>query len=286
MKSSPKESKTPFYFQCLKDALSLRCQKNPSYSLRAFARALRLDPTALSRILSGKQVPSLKVAHQCIQVLELGPEQSRKFLLSLAKSQAQRNLRRRPPRGFSDLADLYIQSPSDLVVTPLDNESYQVIAEWFHAAILELTFSDDFKSNAKWVASQLGISPITAKLAIDRMLDLRLLKKGPRGQLLKTHKQLDTVDRHLSSPALRKGQKQFLEKAIESVENDSIDERDMSFMVMNIDPSKIPEAKKMIVHFRQVLCKYLESGKRGRVYNLQISLYPLQKKFSKPGVKK
>jgi hypothetical protein len=48
-------------------------------------------------------------------------------------------------------------------------------------------------------------------------------------------------------------------------------------MTMSIDPAMLPEAKAQIEQFTQSLCKLLESGKRRQVYELGISLFPIQK---------
>jgi uncharacterized protein (TIGR02147 family) len=95
--------------------------------------------------------------------------------------------------------------------------------------------------------------------------------------VVKTEERLSTADKHLTTPALRKNQRQLLEKAIDSLENDPIELRSMTSMTTAIDPRRIPEAKEMIRHFNRTLCAFLEGGNRTQVYNLGIALYPLQK---------
>jgi uncharacterized protein (TIGR02147 family) len=77
---------------------------------------------------------------------------------------------------------------------------------------------------------------------------------------------------------LKRRQKQILEKALEALENDPIETRSMTGMTMAIDPSKIPEAKKLISEFNRKMSKFLETGKKSEVYELQISLFSLQKR--------
>ena len=40
---------------CLRNELERRCKANPAYSLRAFAKFLGVDPSFLSKVLSGKR---------------------------------------------------------------------------------------------------------------------------------------------------------------------------------------------------------------------------------------
>ena len=264
---TPKAS--AFYQKRLKEELANRCERNPRYSVRAFARALQIDAGALSRILAGKQVPSYKLSKQLMDALDMNQAEQRLFLSSLADVQKARGLERLSP-VFAAFDQAFPEQREFSI------DVYRVIADWYHIAIMELTFVEGFQPTARWVAKQLGISAVEAQLALDRLLELGLLeKKGTK--VIKSAKQLTTADKHLTTPALRKNQRQLLEKAIDSLENDPIDSRNVSSMTMAIDPSKLPAAKEMIREFNRKLCAFLEDGKKKRVYNLGIALYPLQK---------
>jgi len=84
-------------------------------------------------------------------------------------------------------------------------------------------------------------------------------------------------DKDLTTPALRKHQKQLLEKAILSLENDPIEIRNMSGMMMVADPALIPEAKKLIEECSKKVSRLLQSGRKTQVYQFHVSLYPIQK---------
>ena len=75
----------PFYINYLNQVLSDRIDSNPKYSLRSFARSLEVDPSHLSKILSRKIIPSLKMAEAIIKKLELENEKKKKFIESLAE---------------------------------------------------------------------------------------------------------------------------------------------------------------------------------------------------------
>lgn len=81
--------------------------------------------------------------------------------------------------------------------------------------------------------------------------------------------------------ALRKLARQLLQKAIDSLESQSMDERDVTHVTMAIDPSRLPEAKKMIAKFRRDLCAFLEQGRRTEVYAFSPALFRISKKQKK-----
>ena len=62
------------YKMFLRGELHKRCQKNPNYSLRGFARALQIDPGILSRVLANKRTFSDRVARRVIKNLSMSPE--------------------------------------------------------------------------------------------------------------------------------------------------------------------------------------------------------------------
>jgi len=214
-------------------------------------------------------VPSWKMAKSLLGILDLSPEERDLFMNSLAEYHRARGLRLNP-----EIRKLNTQPEPH--ARELTAETFRVISDWYHYAILELTYTKGFKPEPKWIAKELGISEMEAKLAIQRLVSLELLTEM-KGTLKKTDATLTTADRQITTPALKRRQKQVLEKAIQSLESDPIEIRDTTALCMAIDPKKIPEAKWRIQEFKRSLCEFLESGDRAQVYELAISLFPTQK---------
>lgn len=259
-------SSAPYYRLYLQSELSRRCRKNPRYSLRAFAGHLGMDPGAFSRILSGKRPLSPRLAKKLSDTLSLAPNDQLRFLNSVAQD-----------RAWQGMRTLMGPAPSPEVTEEISHDRFQVIADLYHYAILELTYVEGFRPDARWIARALGITAIEAQLALARLLRLGLLEKKD-GTFKKTKKQITTKDKHATTPALRRHQKQSLSGASESLERDPIEDRDITSMTMAVDPDKLPLAKRLIAEFTQQLCETLETGRQRRVYELGIHLYPLQKK--------
>ena len=259
-----------FYQDCIHAELNRRLQKNRAYSLRAFAKALRLEAGALSQYLSGKRVPSYKAAQKILRGLELTPEQEKRFLGSLARHHQSRGLKRMSP-AFKPSVE------PELPSRELTAELFQAVSEWYHYAILLLTEVEGFRPDPRWIAKQLGISLLEAKLGMERLRQLELLQ-DMGGKLRFVDQNITTANKAITTPALRRRQRQILEKAIDSLENDPIETRSMTGMTMAIDPAKLPEAKKLISEFNRQMSRFLETDHRKEVYELQIALFPLQKK--------
>lgn len=227
-----------------------RCQKNPRYSLRAFAAFLELDASTISQILAGKRSPSKKSLIAICERLSATPKEL-KILGILSKDNSQ---------------DFY----------QISMDTFSVLADWYHFAILELTFVSNFKSDAKWIAGQIGISATEAKSAIERLLRLGLLTTQ-NGSLKKSHESITNHTGINTSVARRTLQKQIITKALAAVDEIPQDVKDITSITMAIDPKNLDQAREVIKKFRRDLCTLMETGSQSRVYNLAIQLYPISK---------
>jgi uncharacterized protein (TIGR02147 family) len=108
------------------------------------------------------------------------------------------------------------------------------------------------------------------------LISLGILDRNENGKLFRTSSHFTTTT-DVASSGLRHFQKQILEKAILSLENDPIEERDITSITVAIDESKIKEAKQEIKKFRLKMSEFLGTGERTRVYNLGIHLIPISK---------
>ncbi len=83
-------SNLSFHIQVLFDELRQRKQKNPLYSMRAFANQLEIHPSALSRAMAGKEELSLQACARMIKRLPLSDEDKVRFVTSVADEKYER----------------------------------------------------------------------------------------------------------------------------------------------------------------------------------------------------
>lgn len=229
-----------------------RCQKNTRYSLRAFAGLLDVDASTISQILSGKRSPSKNSLVRICEKLSASPKDLK--VLGIHR--------------IEDETDDFYQ---------LSIDTFSVLADWYHFAILELTYVSGFQSDAKWISQMLGISIVETKSAIERLLRLNLLSQK-NGKLFKTH---ETITNHtgLNTSVARKTlQKQVIQKSLTAIDETLQEEKDITSITMAIDPKNLDKAREMIKKFRRELCTLLEEGEQSRVFNLAVQLYPISKK--------
>jgi uncharacterized protein (TIGR02147 family) len=175
-------------------------------------------------------------------------------------------------------ADEATSTPSAPPFHQLSQDTFTVISDWYHYAILELIHVRDFEPIPAWVARRLGITVVEARAAVERLERVGLLEITATGQWRTCTGHNSNASADLRAAANRKLQRQVLEMAIHALDDVSVDRRDQSSMTMSIDSSRLPQAMEKITQFRRELCSFLESGrKRDEVYQLSVSLYPLTK---------
>jgi uncharacterized protein (TIGR02147 family) len=236
-----------------------RRKKNPAYSLRAFARSLAMSPAGISQILSRKRPLTRKRIIKVFERLCLPPGERLRLLESFQLNES--NLSPAPLReeDYELLAD----------------DSYQLIVEWYHFAILSLMETTDFKPDSKWIADRLGISTVEVSSALDRLERLRFIRQVD-GKLIKLKGRTRTST-DIASSALRQAHRSFLQATSAKLDEVPLDRRDVSLMTIACDISRLPEAKRRIANFRRSLSEYLESGNSTEVYTISIQLMQLTK---------
>ena len=237
----------------LKQELSKRIAKNPSYSLRAFANQLEMSHTTLSRILSAKRNLSSTAIDSITKKLGLSPVEAEAF-----KS-----------NNKTDTIHPYFL---------IQQDNFSAISEWYFDTILELSLIKKFDLKPAKIAKALNISELQAKLALETLERLDLLKKNNRGKyILQEKNTTNELDLDFTNAAKKKYQKSILEKSSKALEDLPRTKRDHTSTTMAIDSADLPKVKELIQKFRKELNKYLQRDdvNPDQVYQLQVSFFPL-----------
>lgn len=259
---------TADYQKMLKRVFDLRRTRNPAYSLRSFARDLKLSPASLSKVLSHQQGLSTLKAKQIASDLQLETREQSRFVDSVVATHS----RSETDRKKAEIRLLQYQQETK---PEIEEGAFRVISDWYHLAIVELTRVEGFQPHATWIADTLGISEAEAQRAVERLLSLELLKW--EGDRLIDAQGFAATASDKQSEAIRNFHHQVLRKAIESIEGQSMENRDLSAIVLAFPKSEIPSVKKWIKTFRRNVDARITSSKKkpDSVYALAIQFFEL-----------
>jgi uncharacterized protein (TIGR02147 family) len=249
-----------------------RKSRNPGYSLRAFARDLGLAAPKLSEILRGKCGLSEASARRLVIKLGLTDNEAEVFINLVVLKHGRRSQEREAAK--ENLKKL----KNAVDFNEISLESFKILADWYHFAILELTEIQDFKSDSAWIAKKLKITKDLAEKAITRLFDFGLLAQKKDGSWYQTKATLATPS-GVPSTAIRSHHRQILNQASDALLDVPVAERDFSATTMAIASDQLEDVQKMIKKFRRELAaKLAKAPEKDRVYCLALQFFPFDRK--------
>ncbi|MFY7993382.1 MAG: TIGR02147 family protein [Bacteriovoracaceae bacterium] len=252
MNTTMNVDKNILFKKALNEEFAKRAKKNPQYSIRSFAQHLQVESSSLSQIMSGKRKLTDKMCERLGSRLGFGPIKMRTLT-----------------RSFSPARDSFEN------FAKLQEDTFKVISDWHYYSILELTYCDEFKGNARWISRVLGLSFATTIDAVERLKRLQYLEITPEGKWVDKLGDTNNLGNEFKTPAFTEHQRQILTKAVEALDKIPYSDRVQSSMTVAASKEKVVEAKQMILNFIEELNDFLRSGNaRDEVYNISVSLFP------------
>lgn len=233
-------------------------QRNPKWSLRAFAARLGLSSGALSEILNGKRLLSSQLKKKISDQLQLSPAEEADF--------------------FEEELPAHLKTHR-LEYMRLTNDHFHMIADWWHYAILNLIHTKDFKASVPWMAQRLGLSSAIVQEAWDRLFRMGQLKKEGK-KVVRVFPRLETSD-NIINLSVQKSHIQDLELKGHSLLNVAPDRRDHTSMTLTMNMKSMAKAKELIRIFQDRFSEEVESSPGDEVYKLSIAFFPLTKNLKK-----
>jgi len=146
----------------LAHTLARRCAGNEKYSLRAFARDLKIHHGTLSQILRSRRVLTPGMVKRLAPRLGLDATSTVRYALAAANN-------------------AYTEPAALRLARSITADTWAALSEWPHLAILELTRLPEFRADSRFIARVLGISVDEVNLALQRLLRLGLLEMRDSG---------------------------------------------------------------------------------------------------------
>jgi uncharacterized protein (TIGR02147 family) len=268
-----------------------RKEKNTNYSLNAFARDLDLSPSFLSRILNGTRALTLKQGMHIAALLGFNQNETNLFILGIIENAA-------PTAKISKKVKDKIQKELELSTantqltfdSPLyvnyDIERFKAISQWYHLAILNMTYLKGFKSDATWISNRLGISKPQAQEAIERLVEFGFLEESIDGKIKKSQAHF-YFKTERSELAMRTYQSQMIQKSQDHL-TQKTSEQDFAQRLINsitfpCSEKHVELLKKKIHEFQDEALALIKADQNNyqQVYQLNCQLFPLTKRENK-----
>lgn len=263
-----------YHLALLNKAFEQRREKNPRYSLRAFASQLGVHPSALSRILQGKQTISKKNGVLIAKKLGLSKDDERLFLKSIAALAFERDC--------AELGEKVGQGGLERSPRQISDQDYATIASLACLALKELAHTEGFREDPAWLARRVGLSTREAEKCLETLVDTGYLAREG-GRLVPRSPDLTAVSASATNKVRKALQREILARAGESLDKDPFEARGHYGMTVATDPARVQEANMRIFRFIEGLSDFLGSGNPTEVYQVGVQLFPLTTPAKEPG---
>jgi uncharacterized protein (TIGR02147 family) len=234
--------------------------KNSSFSVRALAKKLNLQPSATNEILKGERKVSVKLAEKIALRLQLDPTERAALLTAFPKTL--------PSRKKSEQSDNVVSA------LKLSSEQFALISEWIHFALLSFMKTKGFKEDHKYLAQKFSVSESTIKKALERMISISLIHRTPSGKLKRTSSKINTTD-DVKDLSLQKAHMADMEMAKDKIQQLQVTQRDFSFLIFNGNPKYLPKAKEVLRKAQDDLEALMDQDDACEVYKVCTYLFPL-----------
>ena len=226
------------YRTILNQTFRERAAANRSYSLRSFARDLKLAPSTLSEILSGKKGLSVKRSATVAKSLRLPDWQIQFFCDSVARHHAKSPLQREAAK-----ARLKVRKHHDQARI-LSQTAIKSLTSWLDLAILELTHTKSFRPDSAWVARKLGATESAVAGSLARLQTAKLLEVEASGW--KDLSPFFTSSDGIPSEAIRNFHKTVLQLANQKIDELPVERRTMKTVVFALSKENEERARAIL----------------------------------------
>ena len=249
-------------------------KKPHGFSYRAFATAAGLGaPNYLQLVIQGRRNLTAEMARRFAETCGLGPDAADYFVTLVAFNQAadndERNQHYRKLSGFRR----YRRAQK----LELGEAAYH--SRGYLPAIRELALSASFQDDPEWIAERLWppIKPSEARQALDTLLELGLLERGPDGRLCQATRVVSTGP-ETQGMHITNYHAEMMQRATAAMTLVPARERDISSLTLCLGSEGIARVKERIQAFRRELLELAESDPRpSQVVQVNFQLFPLSR---------
>jgi len=259
---SPRQQDT--FRNRLRSELAARCERNPRYSLRAFANFLDIDHASLSQIMRGARACTTQSIRRLGARIGLTADEISRYVAvaELKIDQAQ------PAAGSRKLAD----------------DAAALLGSWSAFAILELMQLEEFRPDVRWIARMLGIESDEVQIMLQHLIRLDFLQMKETGKWVDLSGGAIYREDQFTLMVLERIARRSLEAQLASARNAPEAPRLHGSLTLAVDESKL----RALIGTAERMLADAGADKRGpaaatrRLYHFEVNCYPLSTEPSVP----
>ncbi len=254
------------YREILTAKFQERRRNNPRYSLRAFAKDLKISPSRLSEVMSGKGSLSIQKGRQIAERLNMSALVAADFvdMIEAAGHGAQ---------SFKDAAARRVTvRGGDVRTIALDE--FAMVSDWRYLAIWTFMTLPQFDGDRKTIADHFKMNLIEVEDVLRRLERLKMVSVNGKNWVI--GKTQFYTGGSVPHGAIRQIHSQMSALGRKSIEDQKFSERHLESAILTIDRSRYGEIQQKISKFCQGLVEeYGDHPANDIVYGLSLQFFKL-----------
>lgn len=241
----------------MQEKLAAAQLKNPSFSLRAFAKYIDSTPSSVSEFFNNKRKFSDKKIKKILERLGMSPLEINNF-----------------EQDYSQESER--TQGHEVERLKIDSDVFFLVSNPIYYTILAFIETKNFSYNNAKIAKRIGHNESEVQVAIQKLLELNLVlevKRGPKKTLKVNTPHLDTIS-GVSSHALRLRHQKNLDDARNALHTLPVTERFFAFETLAVDKKKLPEVQELMFQFLDDLHKIADASTKDEVYEFCFNYFP------------
>lgn len=255
-------------------AVTERHLQRSKRGLTASAWATRLgyrSAQSVTMVLNGQRLPGSEMLERIAADLHLTTDEHRylELLVLLEKN-------KRSGKSIQRISDeLQRLNPNFARQISVDTTTFSYIAEWYHLVIEQLVGGDEFKEDPMWIRERLRrkASEHEIQMALATLTRLGFVVRDPiTNRLQRSAHGLKTTS-GIPSEAIRLHHKQMLNRALESVDEQPLAERETTSLTLRFSKHRVAEAKEFLQSIKDLFNERFYDDSSEDIFQLNIQLF-------------
>jgi uncharacterized protein (TIGR02147 family) len=224
----------------------------------------------LSMILSGKRLPSEEFCESVANHWNLSTKES-EYLRLLVQLERKRRSGQDLTLTYKNISRLARGRSAHV----LNESEFASIYQWYYLVIKEMALMPGFTEDPEVISKRLRRKATTSQIrdALDVLLKLGVLERDSETGKMRHANGISETQNDIPSSAIRMHHRQMMHRALEALDEQSLETRTFSSVTLTVDPSRLPEVRSQIWDFIRHINAEFSSSPSGSVYQLNAQFF-------------
>jgi uncharacterized protein (TIGR02147 family) len=268
-----------YSFENFKDFFEYNLKKNNRdsegakiFTLNDLSKKLGYNsPSLLSMISKGKRLPSNEILEMLFDMWKI--DNSQREIIRLRLEIEKKTKKNKPTiKLVEKLSKLDKKSQ----FKPIDLDTFNSIKEWHNLVLQMMVSTPDFKEDYTLISHQLRrkVTPAQVRKGFETLVKVGMLKRNPKtGELEEKTDGSKETTHDIPSEAIREHHKGMISRALDSVDEQSVEERHLNSLTLKFDQKKKAEAKAAILNFVKEFNSQFYDDNSNDIHQLNIQFF-------------